>query len=121
MPRSRRLLLGAGISWWLLQDEALLKRQASNLVAQLTGRELLIDGSLQITLGSTTTLTASDVHFADAEWADSDAMLSLENVRLELELMSIFADRWRFMLWMGDEAVDVDVLRRMGSAASKVA
>ena len=65
----------------LANNEDFLKRQAGQYVFEATGRQLVIDGPLELTLGRETTLEASGIRFSNAAWAESpDLALSLIHI-----------------------------------------
>jgi uncharacterized protein involved in outer membrane biogenesis len=91
-----------GIGWYLLEDEAFLKSQLSKLTLKYTGRELAINGPLLLDLGSEIRLEASDIHFANAEWAAHPDMASVGKLLISFEIASLFGPRYIFP----DAAID---------------
>ena len=61
------LITTTGIGWYLLNDEAFLKSKASYFVLKYTGRELTIDGPLQLRVGRETTLEAGQVLLGEVQ------------------------------------------------------
>ena len=87
------LLVVSAVAWWLLSNEAFLKRQAADLVYELTGRNLRIDGSLTLAIGSTSTVVANDVYLSNADWADRNDMLRIGSLNFQLDSLSLFSDQ----------------------------
>ncbi|NNJ65079.1 MAG: hypothetical protein HKP16_05905, partial [Xanthomonadales bacterium] len=53
-------------AWYLLGNENFLKNQVSRVALEQTGRELNIDGPLQIDLGRETRIFAEGIRFQNA-------------------------------------------------------
>jgi len=81
-----------GAAWYLLQNEDFLKSQLSAYVLKKTGRELVVDGRLQLDLGRETIIEAQGIRFQNATWADSPEMLSLGRLRVALDVLSLLGD-----------------------------
>ncbi|MGD8345934.1 MAG: AsmA family protein [Lysobacterales bacterium] len=81
------------IAFWLLNDEAFLKRQVAGLVERNTGRQFRIEGPLEIEWGSEIRVTAGGVRLQNAPWAQSPDMLRLDHLEATLVTSSLFADR----------------------------
>src|SRR5690606_15742789 len=63
-----------------------------------TGRDFQIRGSLDVDLGWTTTVTAGDVRFGNAEWAGDEDMAEAERVAIDIAVKPLFARRVRIPL-----------------------
>jgi hypothetical protein len=91
------LLICAGVVWWLLGNERFLKQQAAGAVFDLTGRELVIDGPLELQLGAMTTLKAREVSLSNAAWASGGDMLQVGSLDVTVDVRTLFSDRLHFM------------------------
>jgi uncharacterized protein involved in outer membrane biogenesis len=85
------VIVGGG--WYLLHDEAFLKSQLSSQTLKYTGRGLVLNGPVRLSLGRDTTLEARDVHFANPPWADQADMASAGHLLITINLPSIFSDK----------------------------
>ncbi len=92
-----------GIGWYLLHDEAFLKSHLSTFTLRQTGRELIIKGPLRLSLGRETTLEASNIHFANASWADQPDMVSIGHLLLTVDVPSLFSDKFIFPAFTLDD------------------
>jgi AsmA protein len=63
------------------------------MAREATGRELRIDGDLRISLVPKIEVTATGVHFANAPGAPEPAMLALDSLTLDLELLPLLDKR----------------------------
>ena len=86
-------VVSTGVGWYLLQDEAFLKSQLRSQTLKYTGRDLTLNGPVQLKLGRVTTLDARDVHFANATWADQPDMVAAGHLKISIELSSLFDDQ----------------------------
>jgi uncharacterized protein involved in outer membrane biogenesis len=87
------LAVTAGISWYLLQDEAFLKSRLSSASLKYTGRKLTLNGPLSLDPGSVTTLEASNIEFANAEWTDQPNMATIGHLKISFRVSSLFKDQ----------------------------
>ncbi|MCG6929970.1 MAG: AsmA family protein [Desulfofustis sp.] len=55
-----------------------------------TGRELSIDGEFEINLGTSLSLLARDVRFANAEWGSRNDMVTVGRLYAQVELLPLF-------------------------------
>jgi len=83
---------GAGIAWYLLNDQDFLKARLSAAVLDQTGRDLVVDGPLRLDLGRQTTIEARGIRFSNADWADAADMVSLGRLRVTIDVPSLFDD-----------------------------
>ncbi len=60
-----------------------------NFVAAETGRSLRIDGDFEPVISLTPAIRATNVHFANAAWADSDEMARIEEIYFQIKLWSL--------------------------------
>jgi uncharacterized protein involved in outer membrane biogenesis len=83
-------LLVVAFGAWALHNEDFLKGQVSRIVAAQTGRQLSIEGPLQLELGRQTTLTAGGISFANAAWAQEPALASAESLYVSIDIPALF-------------------------------
>src|SRR5690606_6805225 len=81
-----------------LWDWNWFKRPIERQVEARTGREFQIRGNLDVDLGWTTTVTAADVHFGNAEWAGDEDMAEAERVAIDIEVEPLLSRRVRIPL-----------------------
>jgi hypothetical protein len=82
---------GAGDN--LVFSEEKVKQLLTAAVQRLTGRELSIRGDLDIDLGWQTTVSANDVSFANAEWAETPNMLTVKSLRARIDIGALLEGR----------------------------
>ena len=87
------VVISTGVGWYLSQDEAFLKSQLRSQTLKYTGRDLTLNGPVQLNLGRVTTLEAQDVHFANAAWADQPDMVTAGHLKISIDLSSLFDDQ----------------------------
>jgi hypothetical protein len=98
--RSRRIALWLASGFLLLLVAAVLflwfgnlgafKPQIERWVSEKTGRELVIEGRLDIDLGRETVVIAESIRFENADWADSRDMLEVGYLELRIDTFSVF-------------------------------
>ena len=71
-------------------DPNLFKETIETQVSELTGRQLKIDGNLQIDLSMQPLVRIEKVSFANAPWSKRPQMLSLELLQLKIKLRPLF-------------------------------
>jgi len=74
----------------LLWDWNWFKRPIENYVQRKTGRELHIDGNLDVDLGWVPRITAEGLRFGNAPWAREPLMASTRKLTLDVELKPLF-------------------------------
>ena len=82
-----------GLGWYLLQNEAFLKSRLSSISLKYTGRKLSLNGPLTLDPGSVTTLEASNITFANADWADQADMVTIGSLKISFRVSSLFKDQ----------------------------
>jgi len=97
--RWRRIALWSGfgllglivltISWLLLADLGSFKPQLERWASEKTGRQVSINGDLQIDLARHSSVVAHDIHIGNAVWAEQVDMISVGRLELRLDLGSI--------------------------------
>ena len=80
----------AGFAAWAIHDESFLKDRLVRLVEEQTGRVLTISGPLTLDLGRRTTLSANEIRFANAAWADRPDMVRIGQLRVSIELPALW-------------------------------
>ena len=88
------LLAGIGVAGWLLHDQDWIKSRAGEFVSELTGRQFVIDGPVEIGLSPHPTVSAQGLRLANAPWAGEAEMVRLEKLRFSFELLSLFSDKF---------------------------
>ncbi len=78
-----------GWSWLLVSDFRMAGPHIERWVTKKTGRELTIGGGFSLDLGSTIIISVRDVRFANAAWAERDALLELGHAEIHLALGSL--------------------------------
>jgi hypothetical protein len=83
------LVVGAVVVVLLTLDFGAYKGEITKLVRDTTGRELVIEGDLDISLGLTPAITVKGVRFANASWGSRPDMARIDEFRAEVELLPI--------------------------------
>jgi hypothetical protein len=82
---------GAGDN--LVFSKEKVKQLLTAAVQRLTGHELSIRGDLDIDLGWQTTVSANDVSFANAQWAETPNMLTIKSLRAQIDIGALLEGR----------------------------
>jgi hypothetical protein len=85
------LLLVAGFLWLWFGNLGVFKPQLERWIAERTGRELVIEGRLDINLGLETVIVAERIRFENADWSASKNMLEVGYLELRIDTFSAFA------------------------------
>ncbi len=80
------VLASAIVVLLLLWDWNWFKRPIERYVTNKTGREFHIDGNLDVDLGSTATIRAGGLRFANAAWAREEQMAQVGELEFDLRL-----------------------------------
>jgi hypothetical protein len=88
------LLATTATVFWLLHDQDWIKGEVQELVTDLTGRQFLIDGPLEISLSAHPVVEAQDLSLANAQWAEKNEMVRLDSLRVSFDLFSLFSDQF---------------------------
>jgi hypothetical protein len=96
IARRRRLVIAFGIACAItaalwLRGEALLGAVVERIATRALGRDLRIDGPLDLSLSRAPRVTARDVRLANASWASDPTMIHVGRVTIQVELASIFS------------------------------
>ncbi len=83
------LLVIAAALTWLANDTERVRGLVENLVTTLTDRPFHINGDFDYSLGREITVTASQIEWANAVWSSVPTMLSVENARASVSLVSL--------------------------------
>ncbi len=84
-------LIVSAISWLLLADLGSFKPQIERWASEKTGRQISIDGDLQINLARHSSLVAEDIHISNADWAEQPEMISVGRVEVRLDLSTVLS------------------------------
>jgi uncharacterized protein involved in outer membrane biogenesis len=77
------------ISWLLLADLGSFKPQIERWASEKTGRQISINGELQISLARHSSVVAQDIRISNADWAEQADMVSVGRLEVRLDLRSI--------------------------------
>jgi AsmA family protein len=80
---------------WILESN-LLRDAAIARIAKETGRDLVIDGGLDLHPGLRPRISARDVRFGNADWAAGPDMAQIEHLEVEFDLLALARGRWVF-------------------------
>jgi uncharacterized protein involved in outer membrane biogenesis len=84
-------LIVLAISWLFLADLGSFKPQIERWASEKTGRDISINGELQINLAAQSSLVAEDVRIGNAAWADEPDMISVGRLELRFDLRSLLS------------------------------
>lgn len=85
-------VVAAGAALFLVHNESFLKSQVHAVVLKQTGRELNIDGPLQVEIGRETRVIAEGIRFQNAAWAESPDMVEIGRLEVGLVIPSLWGD-----------------------------
>jgi len=103
------LAVTAGAAAWLIHDTTWIKGRIDALAQKQAGRSLRIEGPLEFSLGRVTTIDAGDLRFASADWAHAEDLLRVGQLRIAVDVPSLFSDTPRLAaLRIGDCALDLE-------------
>jgi uncharacterized protein involved in outer membrane biogenesis len=83
------LLVAVLVSLWF-GNPGVFKPQFERWVSDKTGRELVIEGRLDIDLGRETVIIAEGIRFANAEWSEAGDLLEVGYLELRIDTFSAF-------------------------------
>lgn len=83
------LLIGAGIALLLSTDLSRFKDDVEDYVSEATGRQFVINGQFQPTLGKRIDLLIEDASLANADWGVAEKMLAVERLKVSVDLWSL--------------------------------
>ena len=95
-PRRHPVWAGAGVALLLVVlflavfDLGWFKGPIERGVSKATDREFRIDGDLKLRWGFPPTITAKDVHLANAAWSGKREMAHVDRVELQVRLLPLF-------------------------------
>ena len=100
MSRRRRIAVWSGlgllallviaISWLFTVDLGSFKPQIERWASEKTGRQISIDGELNINLARHSSVVVENVHISNPAWADTAEMLFVGRLELRFDLRSLF-------------------------------
>lgn len=82
---------GAGVIWLFTADLGIFKPQLERIISERTGRQFAINGELDIRLGRSLTIKATNLELGNAEWAATPVMFSVGRLSARVNLWSIFS------------------------------
>ncbi len=83
------LTVAVGFAAWFLSDAARLKPFVEQLVSEATRRTLIVNGSLELSLGRYTTVRATNVDWLNPVWSNAPVMLHVDSIEATVDLLSI--------------------------------
>ena len=86
------LLITVGTVTWLLHDQDWMKGRFQELVTDLTGRQFIIDGPIEINFSANPFFNALGLGVAIVPWAYNTVMIRLENLGTSFELLSLLSE-----------------------------
>jgi len=84
------LIVAAAGIFLFTADLGFLKPQIERRVTSASGRNFLIDGGVSVRLGRRATVTADEVRWQNAEWAEGRDMLEIRRIEIDVDLLSAF-------------------------------
>jgi uncharacterized protein involved in outer membrane biogenesis len=78
-------------SWLLLADLGSFKPQIEQWASEKTGRQVSIDGALQINLARHSSIVAENIHVSNSTWAENPEMISIGRLEVRVDLRSIWS------------------------------
>ena len=66
-----------------------LKPRVGRMVKEVTGRELNLDGEINLEIGFSPALTVSDVTFANASWGSRPQMIKIKQLQVQVRLLPL--------------------------------
>jgi len=82
-------LIVLALSWLWTADLAMFKPQLERFVTEQTGRDFVIDGEFHVDVAGQTTVIAEGVRFGNAEWAESEDMVTVGRAEVRFDLWSL--------------------------------
>lgn len=82
-------LLLAALAYVNGADLAQHREFIAGQISKVAGRDLSLDGELDLNLASTTSLLVSDITLANAGWASDPAMLRIQRIEVEIEIIPL--------------------------------
>jgi uncharacterized protein involved in outer membrane biogenesis len=88
-------VLGAAYYLVSTYDREELKTLAQTQTKKMTGRDLVINGPLEIAISLRPAIVLEDVSFANASWGTRDQMVTMKRIELSLSLLDILSGQLR--------------------------
>ncbi len=85
------VLVGLAMIVLLTIDLGRFKSNVEHYVSEATGREFVIVGNFQPSIGSTVDLLAEDVRLANADWGVAENILELERLVISIDTLSLLS------------------------------
>ena len=83
------VLTGAALVYLKSADLAQHRELIAGQISKVVGRQLSLDGELELNLASTTSLLVSDITLANADWASDPVMLKVQRIEAAIELLPL--------------------------------
>ena len=91
-------LLAAGITYLFTADLGGQRGLIESAISNSVGRKLSIEGEFHLRLGSTIRLSAGRIRLANASWGTAPDMLDVDQLALQVDLLSLFSKPIRIRL-----------------------
>lgn len=85
-------LIAATLSWVVSVDHQHLRDEAENMLGEVLGRDVSIDGELHLLLGRKIELSVSKLRLAAPDWSEHDDLLQLENLSATVDSRSLLSE-----------------------------
>ncbi len=102
------ILVVAGL--FFLVPDSFLKSQVEEMVQEATGRRLTIAGDFRLRRWPPVAVEASDIRFANPDWAGSGDMLRIRSLELDLDAWGILSGKFVVLRFVVDEP-DIALMR----------
>lgn len=103
------VVVAAGAVLFLINDEEYIKQRVAAWALEETGRELVISGPLDISLGRVSSISAESISFSNAEWADQPQMVKVGRLFLSINLPALL-ENWVYLSRVELDQCDVELL-----------
>ena len=80
-----------GLAWLSALDPNEYKADISQQVKEATGRDLVLKGALELSLGMTTKVAANDVSLSNAKWAAKPEMVKFKRFEAVVSLLPLLS------------------------------
>ena len=84
-------MLGVAIMLLLTTDLSRFKSNVESYVSDVTGRELVIAGSFQLSIGDTIDLVAGNIRLTNADWGTAENILELDRLVVSIDTWSLLS------------------------------
>ena len=84
-------MLGVAITLLLTTDLSRFKSNVESYVSDVTGRQLVIAGSFQLSIGDTIDLVAGNIRLTNADWGTAENILELDRLVVSVDTWSLLS------------------------------